>query len=210
MKTIERGPEQRIIGHGEGVKIAMPGQLRIPGDIAIGRHIAQFDSNKNNPELGQDRKRRQRAKAFEKSRRHELATAAGIPYKTIESYTAPQQALLWALHKVGNDESVRLIARDIHVTERQPVVENLMIKVAALDIYKEHHTLEHAGTGLDPQRLATVLRDVVRTNADWPENTDMWQNKLQKDLEALTHVRHNHWGTGAGVDTNVEYWEVQR
>lgn len=120
------GPENRIIGRIEASELAMPGQQRIPEDIAIAKHIAQFW---NPPD---------RDSWFETHDQHrtrmigKLADAIGEPYELIKSYSWAQHNLLCELHKSHNDSAAKRIAENIKLIRSEAVINNLMTQTAAI------------------------------------------------------------------------------
>ena len=77
------GPEQNVIMRRTALDISMPGQLRIPQEIALEKHVAQFwnpgDSNHDTPELS-EREKLIRAKQYAiwQARRQRAESKTGI------------------------------------------------------------------------------------------------------------------------------------
>lgn len=182
------------------------GQLRIPKDIAIAKHIAQFW----NPPgfLASQAEESKRQHAAEIKLEDEISNAAGISYERLVSYSPAQQSLLWALHRSGNDEVTWHIAHDIRLTESQSIIKDLMIKAVALDIYKKNIAFKYASKGIDNKKLTATLKEIVKTNADWPNSSDKWERKLQVDLRELTWIPPHGWESGFGPDSPA-HWEIR-
>ena len=196
------GPENRIIGRIEASELAMPGQLRIPKDIAISKHIAQFWNPQNHGEIPTHNDLRDSAIAH-------MAKTLDVSPKLLDKNNWAQNNLIWELHEHGNDEAARRIAKHSELTNSDPVVRNLMLKTAALLVYlNRDYGWEQAHEDIDDE-LTPIIRDIVKTNADWPNQKTVWQEQWAEELKNLK--RETYRPAGAfGVQTEYVRWIVDR
>jgi hypothetical protein len=99
MKTIEISPENRMIGRREPSDWAMPGQLRIPKDVAISKHIAQFWNPQNHGEVDRPPTYTKREIAARKKQEEEEA-ATNMIVQTITHELKPGDSII-AIVKEG-------------------------------------------------------------------------------------------------------------
>ncbi len=194
------GPETQIIDSNNR-NIAMPGQLRIQKDIAIQKHIAQFWNPQNHGEIPSTQELRDSAI-------QRIADTLKVNPELLDTYTWAQNNLIWELHLAGNDEAARVIGNDISATDNDATVRGLMLKTAALRIYLDRDTgWEQAHEDLDTE-LEPIIRDIVVTNADWPREKTVWQEKWHREMKGL--ARETYRPAGAfGVQTEYTRWVIK-
>lgn len=184
--------DMNSIENGGKMEILPSGQLRIPNGIAITKHIAQFWNPQNHGEIPSDYEQRETAVRY-------IAKGIDVPYEEMKDYTWAQHNLIWELHRCGNDVVAKEIASAIELTTKDPVVRELMHKTAALKIYLGLDDWGH--DGLDKQELLRILKDIVKINADLPNNKPEWQEQWKQEMYSLQYeVGSNTYRTGFSVD----------
>jgi len=168
------------------------GQMRIPKDMAISRHIAQFW----NPPGYRD--------ALESDDQHrtrqisELADSIGVPHELIKNYTWAQHNLIWELHTHANDEAARIIAHDINLTDTEPIIHRLMVKTAAERAYRR---VDHWGhEELNEIELNEARKEIAAGVINWEI---IWN----QELRGLTHVHREV--SVFGEKGSEDYWIIQ-
>lgn len=198
MKNIEVVPGDRVIGRVEASSIAMPGQLRIPQDIAIEKHIAQFWNPQNHGEIPSHAELRENAI-------HHVAKGIGVDYEVIKNYTWAQHNLIWELHEHGNNGAARIIAEDINLTSSEPIIHKLLVKTAAILVYTGQD--EYGHEGLDEHELESAVKQIDKINDRKPADDQRWQRKWRQEMKGLARYRNEIrlWGeTGT-----ISYWYIK-
>lgn len=166
------------------------GQRRLSKADQIRYHVAQFWNPQNHPD---DEDTRERAIA-------DLSSILGIGMDTLSRYTWAQHNLLWQLHKHDNDEAAKVLARDMTVVRKKPVVYRLLVDTAAYAITRMGNQNDHSD--INERDLANALQKIqADTGHEW---RDTWHHDLSHLEVRIRPVRI------LGVTREIQNWNIAK